>query len=180
MTNASKLTAASFDFNGECRPLTIDELDQARFFVKHLDLARGFVDGQFGHADETDEFRAARERYESFEGDERAYLKAAREDRDFLLPDDLQSYAGYSANLYEPGTMERAVWSILRSAEVDVIRLIDALANVAAPTMPGVESDPPRLVLDGRWFSFAFLDEDCDVRDARLIVEDARELAGAY
>ncbi|WP_406699167.1 hypothetical protein V5E97_09840 [Singulisphaera sp. Ch08] len=169
--HTSKVASSSFTFGGETRPLTADEFSHARFVVRRWDSARGFVAKQFGHADETDEFQAARKRLESFEGDDLAYLRAAKGDRDLLQADQLQSYARYSAHMYDPESIERATWMMLRSAEVDVIRLVHALAESAASTMPGLSFDAPVLILDGHQFSIAFLDEDYDVSDARLIVK---------
>lgn len=153
------------------RPLDPDEFSLARFVVRRWKSARSVVAKLYGSADATDEYRAAVRRYESFGGDDLAYVRAARADRDLLAPEDLWSYARFAAlTVAEPRTIERAVWSMLRAAEVDVVRLIEALNAEPDGTVP---SDRADLTIDGRRFSVGYLDDDRDPRDARLIVGDA-------
>jgi hypothetical protein len=98
-------------------------------------------------------------------------MKAALKDRDLLTPDDLQSYARFASfSVAEPHSIERATWAMLRGAEIDIVRLIEAL-NAGAEGFTPVNG--ANLVIDGRRFSVAYLDRDFDPRDARLIVEDA-------
>lgn len=157
------------------RQLTPEEFDLARFVVRRWKSARSIVAKLYGSADETDEYTAARHRRESFGGDASAYAQAAQDGGGLLTPADLQSYARYAAfKVAEPQTIERAVWAMLRSAEVDIVRLIEALNAEFAGSVPDHGAD---LTIDGLRFSVGYLDSSRDPEYARLIVGYAQAMA---
>lgn len=141
---SSKLAASFVSFDDDSRPLTPEEFDFARLFVRHWRVARNVVVKVFGKG-------------------------AADAPPDFQISKGWdQTYAMVRSKEYDPNTMGRAVWSKLDHSDQDLIYLIEAL--LASGDLV-TALDGATMVLDGRRFTVAYYQDTPHliVEDAREI-----------